>query len=347
MSGGLIQKSRGEAKPFLFVLAAVAALGGFLFGYDTGVISGALLFIKPAFHASTFQQQSIIGSLLVGAVVGAGASGATELIAARFLLGLSVGTASFVAPMYIAEVAPRQIRGGLVSFNQMMVVLGILIAYIVDFVFKGVADNWRWMLGLGAVPGVALAVGMVLMPHSPRWLMERGRDDEARAVLKRVHGRTEGIEEEMDDIHTRRRQPARTDAELPGDRQRRLLPPGRGSPLLQRLHGHWQQPQRTQPHVLQLIMDSLRYWVLEMHVDGVGRRPVPRRGARACLSDQPRGGLERRVPACGRVPPLGHRRGLRRAYGQPWQARRWHPPASPATAARRPLGGSRRGSASA
>ena len=75
MSGGLIRKSRGEAKPFLFVLAAVAALGGFLFGYDTGVISGALLVIKPAFHASTFQQQSIIGSLLVGGVVGAAASG--------------------------------------------------------------------------------------------------------------------------------------------------------------------------------------------------------------------------------------------------------------------------------
>ena len=229
--GGLIQKSRGEAKPFLFVLAAVAALGGFLFGYDTGVISGALLFIKPAFHASTLQQQAIIGSLLVGAVVGAAASGylaealsrkwtkvlsgciyvaaalwsafasgATELIAARFVLGLSVGTASFVAPMYIAEVAPRQIRGGLVSFNQMMVVLGILIAYIVDFAFKGVADNWRWMLGLGAVPGVALAVGMVLMPHSPRWLMERGRDQEARAVLKRVHRHEEGVESEMDDI---------------------------------------------------------------------------------------------------------------------------------------------------
>ena len=102
--------------------------------------------------------------------------------------------------MYIAEVAPREIRGGLVSFNQMMVVIGILIAYIVDFLFKGVADNWRWMLGLGAVPGLALAVGMVLMPHSPRWLMERGRDDEARAVLERVHRRSEGIEGEMDDI---------------------------------------------------------------------------------------------------------------------------------------------------
>jgi MFS family permease len=188
--GGLISKGRGEAKPFLFVLAAVAALGGFLFGYDTGVISGALLFIKPAFHASTLQQQSIIGSLLVGAVVGAAASGylaeamsrkwtkvlsgciyvgaalwsafasgATELIAARFVLGLSVGTASFVAPMYIAEVAPREIRGGLVSFNQMMVVIGILIAYIVDFLFKGWPTTgggcsawarfpaWRWRWG--------------------------------------------------------------------------------------------------------------------------------------------------------------------------------------------------------
>lgn len=125
------------------------------------------------------------GCIYVGAALwSAFASGVTELIAARFLLGLSVGTASFVAPMYIAEVAPRRIRGGLVSFNQLVIVAGILIAYIVDFLFKGVTDNWRWMLGLGAVPGVALAVGMILMPHSPRWLMERGRDDEARAVLE-------------------------------------------------------------------------------------------------------------------------------------------------------------------
>ncbi len=86
------------------------------------------------------------------------------------------------------------------SFNQLMIVGGILIAYIVDFLFKGVAGDWRWMLGLGAVPGVALAVGMMLMPHSPRWLMERGRDAEARAVLERVHRRGEGIDIEMDDI---------------------------------------------------------------------------------------------------------------------------------------------------
>ncbi len=228
---GFIHQARSEAKPFLFVLALVAALGGFLFGYDTGVISGALLFIKPAFHASALQQQAIIGALLIGAMIGAtasgylaeamsrkwtkvlsgciyvgaalwsaSASGAAELTAARFVLGLSVGTASFVAPMYIAEVAPRRIRGGLVSFNQLMIVSGILAAYIVDFLFKGVADNWRWMLGLGAIPGAALALGMVWMPHSPRWLMERGRDDEARAVLAKVHRRSEGIEKEIADI---------------------------------------------------------------------------------------------------------------------------------------------------
>ncbi len=144
---------------------------------------------------------AVLGCVYVGAALwSAFASGTTDLIAARFLLGLSVGTASFVAPMYIAEIAPRRIRGGLVSFNQLMIVLGILIAYIVDFLFKGVSDNWRWMLGLCAVPGVALAVGMILMPHSPRWLMERGREDEARAVLERVHRRSEDIDSEIDDI---------------------------------------------------------------------------------------------------------------------------------------------------
>lgn len=201
--------------PFILRLAAIAALGGFLFGYDTGVISGALLFITPKLHADAFQQQAIVGSLLLGAVVGAIIAGyaadafsrkwtsvaagalyvlgalasaasqnATELIDSRAVLGLAVGTASFVAPMYISEMAPRKIRGGAVSFNQMMIVSGILAAYIVDFALKGVTGNWRWMLGLGAFPGAALAIGMVFLPHSPRWLVEKGRDSKARRVLK-------------------------------------------------------------------------------------------------------------------------------------------------------------------
>src|SRR5690348_4398975 len=216
---GFISEARQESNPFLFLLATVAALGGFLFGYDTGVISGALLYISGDLHASTFEQEAIVGALLIGAAVGAVIAGyladaisrrwtkvvsgtvytlaalacafsqnPDQLIAARFVLGLSVGTASFVSPMYLAELSPKRIRGGLVSFNQLMIVSGILPAYIVNFGLKGIgADNCRWMPGLSEVPGVMLAVGMAVMPYSPRWLIERGREDEAKDVLRRTH----------------------------------------------------------------------------------------------------------------------------------------------------------------
>jgi sugar porter (SP) family MFS transporter len=231
MASFFVTDARREGKPFLFAVSVIAALGGFLFGYDTGVISGALLYIKGDLQASSFQQEAIVGALLIGAAVGAVGSGyladaisrrwtkvisgtiytlaalacafsqsSDQLIAARFVLGLSVGTASFVSPMYLAELSPKKIRGGLVSFNQLMIVSGILAAYIVNFGLKGIGqDNWRWMLGLGAVPGVALAVGMALMPYSPRWLVERGREEEARAVLERTH-RAEDVDEELEDI---------------------------------------------------------------------------------------------------------------------------------------------------
>ena len=227
---GFISEARKEGNPFLFVLSVIAAIGGFLFGYDTGVISGALLFIKQDLNASSFQQEEIVGALLIGAVCGAILSGwsanalgrrptkivagcvyalaalgcafsqsSWELIIARFVLGFGVGTASFVSPMYIAEMSPKRMRGGLVSFNQLMIVSGILAAYIVDFLLKGVNNNWRWMLGLGAVPGIALAVGMFFMPESPRWLLEHGREDAARESLERSRG-GEDVDEEMKEI---------------------------------------------------------------------------------------------------------------------------------------------------
>jgi sugar porter (SP) family MFS transporter len=231
VDGLFVSEARREGKPFLFALAVIAALGGFLFGYDTGVISGALLYIGPDLHASSFEQEAIVGALLLGAVAGAVISGyladaigrkwtkvasgsvytvaalacafsqsATQLIGARFVLGLSVGTASFVSPMYLAELSPKRIRGGLVSFNQLMIVTGILCAYIADFGLKGIGENnWRWMLGLGAVPGILLAGGMLLMPNSPRWLAERGRDKEARETLKRTH-KDEDVDDEMKSI---------------------------------------------------------------------------------------------------------------------------------------------------
>jgi sugar porter (SP) family MFS transporter len=216
---------------FVLRLAIIAALGGFLFGYDTGVISGAQLFITKDLGASTFEQQAFVGALLIGAVIGAILSGFSadalsrrrtkiiagivyvvgalasalsqtsgELIAARFVLGIAVGTASFVAPMYISELAPKKIRGGVTSFNQLMVVSGILGAYIAAWALKDVANNWRWMLGLGALPGIALAVGMFFQPYSPRWLIDKGREDEARKVLRRARDSDEDVEEEIGEI---------------------------------------------------------------------------------------------------------------------------------------------------
>ena len=216
---------------FVLRLAAIAALGGFLFGYDTGVISGALLYINKALHATKFEQQAFVGSLLIGAVVGAILSGfsadalarrrtkiisgtiyvlgalgsafsqdATQLIIARFVLGVAVGAASFVSPMYISELAPKRIRGGVTSFNQLMVVLGIFGAYIINWALKGAAHEWRWMLGLGAIPGLALAIGMYFQPFSPRWLVQQGRSDEARDVLCRARSSEDDVDAELDEI---------------------------------------------------------------------------------------------------------------------------------------------------
>jgi sugar porter (SP) family MFS transporter len=213
-----VSELRGSNSGMLIRIAAIAAIGGLLFGYDTGVISGALLFIKDDLHAGTFAQSAIVSSLLLGAIAGAVLSGYlaaaisrrwtkvmsgciyvvgalgcafavnTEmLIAFRVVLGLSVGTASFVAPMYIAEVAPPRVRGGLVTFNQLAITTGILLAYLVNFAFKDVSGNWRWMLGLAAIPGAALAIGMLTVPHTPRWLMQQNRRDEALKVVKDLH----------------------------------------------------------------------------------------------------------------------------------------------------------------
>jgi sugar porter (SP) family MFS transporter len=151
------------------------------------------------------RRTKIIAGLVyvVGALGSALSQSGAELIAARFVLGLAVGTASFVAPMYISELAPKRIRGGVTSFNQLMIVSGILCAYLVNWALKGAADNWRWMLGLGALPGLALAIGMFFQPFSPRWLVEKGREDEAREVLLRARSRDEhAVEEEIDDIKT-------------------------------------------------------------------------------------------------------------------------------------------------
>src|SRR5947209_6993257 len=216
----------------LLGVAAIAALGGFLFGYDTGVIGGAMLFMQKDLGLKTHGQQELtVAILLLGAITGALIAGWSadkisrrrtkmisgcvyviggvgcalaqsywQILAGRFWLGLAVGCASFVSPMYIAELVPPRIRGGVVSFNQLMVTLGILVAYIVDWGFAPLSNNWRWMFALGAVPGAALAIGMYFMPFSPRWLVEKGRDDEAHAVLDRYRFEEDDVDGEIREI---------------------------------------------------------------------------------------------------------------------------------------------------
>ncbi|MEB3369422.1 sugar porter family MFS transporter [Saccharopolyspora mangrovi] len=197
---------------------AVAALGGLLFGYDTGVISAALLYIAPAFQLSELWQQVVVASLLVGAIVGVAAGGVIAdslgrrrtlsitslvftvgavisavapdlptLLGSRLLLGFAIGTASLSVPAYIAEIAPPESRGRLVSINQIMISSGILLSYLAGFLLAEAAA-WRWMLGLAAVPSLLMFVGLLSLPESPRWLVSRGRLDEARAVLRKVVG---------------------------------------------------------------------------------------------------------------------------------------------------------------
>ncbi len=206
---------------------AVASLGGLLFGFDTGVISGALLFIAKEYALSPFMQGVVTTAVLIGAVGGAAfgggltdrfgrkpiiiamaalfavgsllsaaATGVSMLFFARLVLGVAIGTASMLTPLYLSEMAPKEKRGAIVSLNQLCITLGILISYLVDFGFADVAGTWRWMLGVGAVPGVLLGVGMVFLPESPRWLAARGRFDAAEGVLRTMRG-LDDVEAEM------------------------------------------------------------------------------------------------------------------------------------------------------
>jgi sugar porter (SP) family MFS transporter len=214
------------------ILAAftiVVALGGFLFGYDTGVISGALPFVTSEFHLSNAAAGFAVSAILIGAMIGALGSGrvadrfgrrvaiiaaagvfalgavlaatATSpaaLAAARVVLGLAIGAASALVPVFIAEVAPPAARGRLVAVNQLLITIGIVAAYGVDYAFSS-SQDWRAMFAVGIAPAVALGTGMLFLPESPRWLITHGCEIRAREVLTRIRP-ADAVEDEIAEI---------------------------------------------------------------------------------------------------------------------------------------------------
>ena len=202
---------------WLYIVAIVASLGGLLSGYDTGVISGALLFINETWVLPDTLQGFLVSSVLIGAVIGAATNGiladifgrkkiimATAvifilgsilcafapnvyvLILSRIFVGFAVGIVNFVVPLYLSEVSPKNLRGTLVSLYQWAITVGILFSYFINAVFAQAVYNWRWMLFAGVVPGLVLFIGMCFMSDTPRWLVSKNRDDEAKKVFSKI-----------------------------------------------------------------------------------------------------------------------------------------------------------------
>ena len=215
---------------WLYVVAIIASLGGLLSGYDTGVISGALLFINESWNLTDTTQGILVSSVLIGAVIGAATNGiladmfgrkkiimATAviftlgsimcafapnifvLIASRIFVGFAVGVVNFVVPLYLSEISPKHLRGTLVSLYQWAITAGILFSYFINAVFAHAVYNWRWMLFAGVIPGIVLFVGMCFMHDTPRWLVSKKRDEEAKIAFKKIEPEVD-TEKEIEDI---------------------------------------------------------------------------------------------------------------------------------------------------
>ncbi len=219
-----------KSRFYIYGVSAIAALAGLLFGFDTGIISGALLFIQKDFVLTTEMKEFIVSSVLLGAMIGTLCSGnltdkygrrklmvvvsvlfiigtmiatfamqVSAILFGRLIIGLAIGIGSYIAPLYIAEVSPFSLRGGLVTLNQLAITTGILCSYIIDYSFTSFHGTWRWMFGMGLVPALMLLVGMIFLPESPRWLVGKNRIDEATRVLRNLRN-TKDVAQEMQEI---------------------------------------------------------------------------------------------------------------------------------------------------
>ncbi len=208
------------------LLSIVAALGGLLFGYDTAVVAGAIGFLRNHFDLNAAETGFAASSALIGCILGAATAGTlsdrfgrkralilsamlfivsavwsaipstlTEFAIARIIGGIGVGMASMLSPLYIAEIAPAEIRGRLVAFNQFAIVSGILLVYFVNYTIAGIGDEawdtaigWRWMFGSETLPALLFMIALLAIPESPRWLVKQGETARAKSILQRLSG---------------------------------------------------------------------------------------------------------------------------------------------------------------
>lgn len=204
---------------YIFFISLIAAFGGLLFGFDIAVFSGTIPFIQPYYDLTEAQLGWTGSSLYVGCIIGTLFTGyATDrfgrkpmlifaaaiftvssilmgwagsynmLIFWRIVAGIGVGAASMLSPLYIAEISPANIRGRMVSINQLTIVIGILLAYFINYLLADTEDNWRWMFTSGAIPSALFLFCVFLVPESPRWLISKGHVGKAGAILKKISG---------------------------------------------------------------------------------------------------------------------------------------------------------------
>ena len=216
-TSGPLQQISPTGKRTVVRWASIIAVGGFLFGFDTGVVSGALLYIRREFDLNAVEQGGVVSIMLIGAMLGALRAGRVsdrlgrrktlaiesvvfiigtavavsagsylQLLAGRLILGVAVGAASATVPVYLSEISPSQIRGRLMSANQLMITVGILVSYLIDLAFAS-SGNWRAMIAMGFVPSIVLLLGAWRgLPESPVWLLAQGADRRARRVITKV-----------------------------------------------------------------------------------------------------------------------------------------------------------------
>jgi sugar porter (SP) family MFS transporter len=221
-----IQGKNTFNKSFVYLSSAVAGLGGLLFGFDIAIISGTIRFFSEVFSLNDLETGWAVGSISIGAGIGAMISGKLSdifgrrrilfvssilfavtgigtgwapnfytFIFFRILSGISVGSVALVCPMYIAEISPALIRGRLISFYQLSITLGVLIAYLTNYLLLGTGENnWRWMFSSQALPALLFFVFLFFVPESPRWLVMVGQLNEAEKVLLQSGSKFSSIE---------------------------------------------------------------------------------------------------------------------------------------------------------